>query len=235
MLRNFGWFYPGEPRRLKRPLLPPSTPWRGSNFVLRWPMTERQPPHNLEELVDRLEEAAEQGEKVSLDLMMDEVGRRSFGPLLLLGGLLMAAPVIGDIPVVPVILGLFVLLVAAQLLRGRDHFWLPQWLLRRSVSSEKMKHTTHKWLRRPARFIDRFLKRRWDWLTRAGGARAIAVASILLGLSTPVAEFIPFSANGVGAAIALFGLALIAHDGVVALIGWLVVGLTVGLATWSAM
>lgn len=202
--------------------------------MLRWPMPHRQPPHNLEELVDRLEEAAEQGGKVSLDLMMDEVGRRSFGPLLLLGGLLMTAPVIGDIPGVPVILGLFVLLVAVQLLWGRDHFWLPQWLLRRSVSSEKLKQTTHQWLRRPARFIDRFLKRRLEWLTRAGGARAIAVASILLALSTPVVEFIPFSANGVGAGIALFGLALIAHDGGVALMGWLVVGLTVAVGTWAA-
>lgn len=45
---------------------------------------------------------------------MDEVGRKSFGPLLLLAGLNMTAPVIGDIPGVPVILGVFVLLVARR-------------------------------------------------------------------------------------------------------------------------
>lgn len=38
-----------------------------------------------------------------------------------------------------------------------------------------------------------------------------------------MSEFIPFSANGVGAAIAHFGLALIARGGLIALIGWIVV------------
>lgn len=198
-------------------------------------MPPQNPPSDLEELVDRLEDAAGRGDEVSLDEMMDEVGRRSFGPLLLLGGVIMMAPVIGDIPGVPVILGLFVLLIAVQLLIGHDHFWLPQWLLRRSVASDKVKKATGKWLRRPARFIDRFLRPRLRRFTGKGGARAIAIACVLLALATPIAEFIPFSANGVGAAITLFGLALIVHDGVVALIGWFVVALTVGLATWGAM
>ncbi len=192
-------------------------------------MGNHPPPKNLEELVDRFEEAAGAGERVTLDLMMDEVGRRSFGPLLLLGGLLMAAPVIGDIPGVPVMLGIFVLIVSVQLLVGRDHFWLPQWLLRRSVKSEKLSKTAKKWLRRPAVFIDRFLKRRLVFLTQAWGARSIALASSLLVLVTPVAEFIPFSANGVGFGLVLFGLALIAHDGVMAVAGWVAVTLTVAL------
>lgn len=198
-------------------------------------METREPPRNLEELVDRLDEAAERCDQVNLDVMMDEVGRRSFGPLLLLAGLIMTAPIIGDIPGVPVVLGIFVLLVCIQLILGHDHFWLPQWLLDRSVSSKKLKKTTGKWLRRPARFVDRFLERRLTRLTGAGGTRAIAVASALLALATPIAEFIPFSANGVGAGIAIFGLALIAHDGLVALAGWLVVALTVGLATYAAL
>lgn len=162
---------------------------------------------------------------------MDEVGRRSFGPLLLLAGLLMAAPVIGDIPGVPVILGIFVVLVSAQVLFGRDHFWLPQWLLKRSVKAGKMKKTAQKWLRKPARFIDRFLKRRLTFLVNGWGGRAVAIGASLMAISTPVAEFIPFSANGVGASIALFGLGLIAHDGLMVLFGWAVLALTVGLAT----
>lgn len=196
-------------------------------------MDQRKPPKNLKELLDRLEAAAEKSDQVSLDLIMDEIGRKSFGPLLLLGGVIMMAPVIGDIPGVPVILGLFVLLVAGQMVLGRDHFWLPQWLLKRSMAAEKVKKTTRKWLRKPARFIDRFLRHRLPALVGAGGARAIAIASILLALATPIAEFIPFSANGVGAGIAIFGLALIAHDGVVALVGWIVVAVTVGLAAYG--
>lgn len=134
-------------------------------------MRSNAAPRNLEQVVDRLEDAAEQGDRVSLDLMMDEVGRRSFGPLLLLAGLIMSAPVVGDIPGVPTILGLFVLLVAVQLLLGHDHFWMPQWLLKRLVASTKVKKSAQKWLRRPAQFVDRFLKRRLEILTWTGGAQ----------------------------------------------------------------
>lgn len=198
-------------------------------------MPRQQPPRNLEELLDRFDEAANDNHEVSLDVMMDEVGRRSFGPLLLLAGVIMMAPLIGDIPGVPVILGLFVLLVTLQMLIGRDHFWLPQWLLKQSVSSEKLKKATNKWLRKPARGIDRLLRKRLEIFTGLAGARAIAMGSALLALATPIAEFIPFSANGVGAAITLFGLALIAHDGLVALIGWIVVVVTVFLAVYGVM
>lgn len=52
-------------------------------------MRHDNPPTNLEELLDRLDEAAEEEDDVTLDTVMDEVGRRSFGPLLLLTGLLM--------------------------------------------------------------------------------------------------------------------------------------------------
>lgn len=185
----------------------------------------------MEELVDRFDEAAEERDKVTLDLMMDEIGRRSFGPLLLLAGIIMAAPGVGDIPGVPTVLGLFVLLIAGQVLFGRDHFWLPQWLLKRSVDSDKLKKNTRKWLRRPARFVDRFLRHRLAILVGGWGARAITLACALLALATPVTEFIPFSANGVGGALCLFGLALIAMDGLMALIGWIVVLATVVVAT----
>lgn len=198
-------------------------------------MGNRKPPRSLDELLDRFDEAADKSDKVSLDQLMDEVGRRSFGPLLLLGGLIMCAPVVGDIPGVPILLGLFVLLVAVQLLVGRKHFWLPKWLLNRSVASEKLKKTTGKWLRRPAKFVDRFLGKRLRFLTGPWGARAMAIASALLALTTPIAEFIPFSANGIGLGICLFGLALIAQDGLFALVGWVVVSATLGLGAYALL
>lgn len=72
-------------------------------------------------------------------------------------------------------------------------------------------------------------------LTSAGGARAIAIASVLLALATPVAEFIPFSANGSWRGHRDLWPRLIAHDGLIALIGWIVVAVTVGLAAYGAM
>lgn len=54
------------------------------------------------------------------------IGRRSFGPLLLMAGLIILAPVVGDIPGVPSIMGVFIVLVSVQLLIGQEHFWLPK-------------------------------------------------------------------------------------------------------------
>lgn len=192
-------------------------------------MDATKPPENLEELLGRLEQAAGKGEKVILDQMMEAVGRRSFGPLLLLAGMIISAPIVSDIPGVPTITGIFILLVSGQVLCGRKSFWLPKWLLRRGISSAKMKKTIHKWLMRPARFVDRFVGRRLTALTGPGGIRAVAVISTLLALATPATELVPMSANGVGAAIVCFGLALIAHDGVLVLTGFTVVAVTTTL------
>ncbi len=189
-------------------------------------MDQPKPPKTLEELLQRLEDAADKEEKVSLDQMMDEVGRRSFGPLLLLAGIIISAPLVSDIPGVPTMTGIFILMVAGQVLFGRKSFWLPKWMLRRSVSSDKLKKTIEKWLMKPAKFIDRFVGRRLEGLTGPAGIRAVAVVSTLLALATPATELVPMSANGVGLAIVVFGLALIAHDGVLVLIGFLMVAVT---------
>jgi len=192
------------------------------------------PPKNLNELLDRFDEAAEESEKVSLDVIMDAVGRRSFGPLLLLAGLIISSPGVGDIPGVPTILGLFVLMIAGQLVFGRDHFWLPQWLLKRSVSREKLKKmTSSKWVRKPARFVDRLLKERLEILVGQKGTYAIAIVSSVISLAMPLTEFVPLSANGVGAGIVAFGVALIARDGLMALIGYVIAAATITLATFG--
>lgn len=175
---------------------------------------------DLEELLERMTLAADGGGKVSLDDILDVVGRRSFGPLLLIPGIITVAPLVGDIPGVPVMMGLFVVLVSGQVLLRRDSFWLPQWLLRRSVRREKLKKALPK-LRKPARFVDRFIKPRLTFLVHARGGYFIAVACILIAAATPVMEFIPFSANGAGLALILFGLAMIAQDGLFALLAHL--------------
>jgi hypothetical protein len=48
---------------------------------------------NLEQLLDRIGKATQDDDRVSLGAVLDVVGRRSFGPLLLLAGLVPLAPV----------------------------------------------------------------------------------------------------------------------------------------------
>lgn len=123
------------------------------------PQEEKGSPGSLEEVLDRLVAAA-QHEDVSLDELMDRVGRHSFGSLLLLAGLLTLAPVVGDIPGVATVLGGFAFLIAAQMLGGMEHFWLPRWLLERGVKRAHLESVI-RWMRPAARFMDRVLKARY--------------------------------------------------------------------------
>ncbi len=172
----------------------------------------------LQRLLDEVETAsrnpADGSSQVSLDDILDRLGRRSFAPMLLLAGLIMLAPVIGDIPGVPVVLGMVVILVASQLLLRREHVWLPRWLLRRSVSADKVRKAV-RWLRRPARFVDDWSARRQTWLVRHAGVYVIAAACIVVAAATPLMEVVPFSANFAGAAITALGLALLTEDGLI--------------------
>lgn len=170
---------------------------------------------SLGELLDRIEAAVE-SDSVSLGDILDQVGRRSFGPLLLLPGLIMAAPVVGDIPGVPTMMGLFVILVSAQVLTGHEHFWLPEFLQRRTVAVDKLCKALG-WMRPVARFVDRCSKPRMTTLVGHAGIFVAAAACIVIAAATPLMEVVPFVANFAGAAITVYGLALIAHDGLLAL------------------
>src|SRR5690606_15923883 len=93
--------------------------------------------HNLQDLLDHIERAARKHDQVSLATVMEAVGTRSFGPLLLAAGLTTASPLSG-IPGVSTAVGLMVLLIAMQLLCGEKEFWLPQWLMKRTVDHRQV-------------------------------------------------------------------------------------------------
>ena len=197
-------------------------------------MNADQQPPDLEDLLDRIAGAARDADPVSTGRVVDAVGRRSFGPLLLVPGLVTLAPVIGDIPGVPTLMGLVVLLVAGQLVFGRDCFWLPHWLLKRAVARDKVCRVIG-WLRPVAGFLDRIARPRLTVLTRGAGVYVVAVACILIAAAMPPMEFVPFSANGAGVALTLFGLGLIAHDGLLALLGLVITAGTFGAVAWSLL
>jgi hypothetical protein len=190
---------------------------------------EDDEPHTLEEMLDRIGEAEpEEGDRVTLDAVLDVVGRRSFGPLLVAAGVVILVPLVGDIPGVPVLVGLVVLLVSVQLLFRRDHIWLPRWMLKRSVARDKLCKGLG-WLRHPARFVDRLLRPRLTVLTRGPAIYVLGATCILVAAATPVMEFVPFSATIAGAVLTAFGLALIARDGALAVTAFV---LTAGGLGW---
>ncbi len=186
----------------------------------------------LEQLIERIAQAESNEGRVSLQAVLVVVGKRSFAPILLMAGLVISMPIIGDIPGVPSIMGILVILTAGQMILGREHFWLPDWLLQRTISHKKLCSALEK-MRRPARFFDRFLKERLTWLVKGIWVKIAAIVCMLVAAATPLMEFVPFSANGAGFALSFFGLALIAHDGLIAVIAFAIVAITlilVGIA-----
>lgn len=172
---------------------------------------------SLEALLARIAETAGEADHVSLRLVLEAMGRRSFGSVLLVAGLITLAPLIGDIPGVPTIMGVLVVLTAGQMLFGRDQLWLPDTLLDRSVSREKVDAAV-RWFRPATRIVDRVIGPRLEVVLRSGGGRAIAVACLLIGGVMPVLEVIPFSATVAGILLTLLSLALVTRDGLLALV-----------------
>ena len=187
---------------------------------------------SLQQMLQQLCDAATD-ERVSVGTMLEAVGRRSFGPRVLLAGLVTLSPV-GDIPGVPTMVAVLVLLLTTQLLWGRRSFWLPGWLLRKSIARSKMTKSIG-WLERPAAFIDRFLRPRLSMFVEGFAVRVIATVSLLISLAMPVMEVIPFSASGAGAALTAFGLALIARDGLMALLALIFTVATGGMILYHVI
>lgn len=185
----------------------------GAGFA-RSARMEQSNARDLDDLLGELEEAARtKGRKVSVEEIHELLGERSFGPLLLLAGLLGMTPV-SAAPTAPSILALIVILVAGQLLIGRERLWLPRRLLHLSVDAEKLRKSVAL-ARRPARILDRIVRPRLCFMTGRAGQRASALACVLVAATTPPLELLPFVAIVPAAAIAAFGLGLVTRDGAV--------------------
>jgi hypothetical protein len=188
-------------------------------------------PKTVNELLDCFDKAAGEHERVSLDNLMDAIGRRSFGPLLMLAGLVLSVPGISDIPSVPTMAGLFILIISVQILFGRHHLWLPGWLLRRSISGKRMKKVANgKRTRRVAQWVDDFVVERLRMFAGPRANHLVALVCSVLALVAPLTEFVPLSGIGIGVAMLCFGISLIARDGLMALIGFAISFVTLTLA-----
>lgn len=185
---------------------------------------------NMQQLLEQIRDSATESGQVTVNAILNSVGERSFGPVVLLAGLITIAPLIGDIPGVPTVLGMVVLLTLGQLLFRRHSIWLPSWISARSVPQDKLLKGLD-WLHKPALFLDRWTGPRLMFLVEGTGLYVMAIICMAVAMAMPAMEVVPFSANGGGAALMAFGLAIVARDGLLAILatsftlvtGWFVV------------
>lgn len=173
-------------------------------------------PHNLEQMLEHIAGLTSDNDRLSMRQVVESVGSRSFGPMLLIMGITLFSPLSG-IPGMAVFAGLFVMLIAVQMLVGRKNFWLPAFILDRSVPQDKLVKAIN-WVKPTARRIDRLIKPRLNFMLHPSSTYLIAGLCVTVAAALPFLELVPFSSSIVGLALAILGLALVAHDGLLVLI-----------------
>ena len=162
----------------------------------------------LRHLLDGLE-----GDKVNVGWIVARLGSRSFGAIILL----MALPnIIPQIPGMSTIFGLLIMLPAMQLMLGLRTMWLPNYLARINLPSDKVAAVVTLAIPWVAKF-EKMIKPRLTVLTYPPMENIIGSLVLLLGfilfLPIPGANWLP------AMACCLFALGMLERDGYFTLMG----------------
>jgi hypothetical protein len=152
--------------------------------------------------------------RVSLGALRDALGDRGFGVLLFIFALPNLIPV--NIPLLSAVLGLPLVLLAAQLSYGRHKPWFPHWLTHRSFPHHAFVSVVERALPGLER-TEMLLRPRLSFLLSWTGERIIGLAVLILALVLTLP--IPFGNWLPACAIAIVGLAIVEKDGLAALVG----------------
>lgn len=178
--------------------------------------TSSSPPKSFTDVVDELSALADDNSTVPVREVTSLFGSRFAAPIMIICGVVILVPITGAIPGVPTVASGIVVLTVIQMLASRRRVWIPKWLGEREIDAERIQKAARK-VKPAGRWIDRISRRRLTWLVDHVGTYLIAVLSILIAAATPALEVIPYSAAIAGAAYVCFGVALLAHDGLLAL------------------
>lgn len=171
----------------------------------------RRRPRKLSELFAQLSRDA--GERVSLGAITEALGARAFAPLLVLFSAVNLAPLP---PGSSAILGLPMLVIAAQMAKGDKRAWLPAFLNNRSISADQFRSMIN-WVIPHLRRLEGWIKPRYWPFWRRRGDRVVGIIAVVLATSVvlpiPGGNWLPaFAAT-------LLGLSLLERDGVLFGIG----------------
>ncbi len=194
-------------------------------------MTDDDPPapSSLGDLLDALENAAS-GPHVSTRDILNQIGERSYTPIILAFAVLLVSPLSG-IPGVPTLSAILMVMISVQGVIGRQQLWLPGFILRRRVNADRFRKAVS-WLRKPGAWIDRHSHPRLRGLT-TGPARGVAfLLCMIIPILWPALELLPMVTSIGAGAVALLAFGLLTHDGLYVLLGYLMAGGLAGILVW---
>jgi hypothetical protein len=195
------------------------------------PRRRRESSANLSGVLDLIAEQVRNDptpESLTLREVLDAVGRRTYGPLLLVIGLFAISP-ITVVPGLTWLAAALTLLVAGQMALGLPHIWLPSAALKTRLPREVVLLSLEQ-ARPMAGRIDAILKPRLTFLSHPPFVNLVALLVIGAALITFPLGLIPLAPLAPGAAVVFFGLGMVARDGL-----WLALGAAaLGGAAWLA-
>lgn len=184
---------------------------------------------NLETLLTSLLKSGEEDDdgEVTIEELLDAVGRRSHGPVILTLGFVTISP-LTVIPGATWLVALVTIIFSFQVLIGLKRPWLPRRALQFSFNEDLLERGVNAacpWAQR----IDKHVKPRLNVLTASPFLQLAALACIGAALITFPLGLIPLGPVGPGLALIAFGLALAARDGVLLLLAFALCGASVYL------
>jgi len=196
---------------------------------------ERNPadPEGLAAVLDGLSDNINRDSDLNgirLGVLLNAVGRRSYGPILLLLGLIAISPLTA-LPFTTSIVAAITLLIAGQMALGLQRPWLPRMLLNIRLPRKMFLQFLDHARARVDRIDGVVLHHRWTFMTVPLFVNLVALCVCAAALITFPLSLIPFAPMAPAIAIVLFGLGMTARDGL-----WLSAGivLTVG-ALWLSL
>lgn len=191
------------------------------SLLARLARRSKEKPPRLSTILQLL--ASSEEERITIGRLVEAFADRAFGALLFLFALPNVIPMP---PGTSAVLGLPLIIIAAQLVVGRHTLWLPETVMKRTIRTIDLQRI-HNVTGRYVRGIERLLSPRLTFFFGPVGDRLIGcvclLMAIILFLPIPFGNMLP------ALAIACFALALLERDGLMALLGLAVAVASVAL------
>ncbi|HEY6986628.1 MAG TPA: exopolysaccharide biosynthesis protein [Rhodanobacteraceae bacterium] len=190
-------------------------------------MSEAVPHVRTTELLQQALKA-HAGEQILIGDVLDPLGERAFGFLILI----LALPNFIPVPIgVGGVMGVLVVYIGLQMLFGLEHPWLLGALRRRGFRRASIERFVGRLTPVLSR-LERICRPRWEVLTRHPAHRVTGFLLVLVGIA--LALPIPFTNYPFGLLLVVYAVALIERDGIALAIAWSAsVAIVVALLTLS--
>lgn len=174
---------------------------------------------SLSGIVSRLHDIAEERDQLHAGDLVEMIGTRTFGPLMVVPALIAILPIVGAIPGMTIVTGLLITLVAFQIVAGRKHAWVPDRVREIPIQRSALKRGADAFAP-VAKRVDSFTAHRWKWATHGMGLWLTAMVLVLLGLLMIPTALIPWGVMVPGTAALVLALGITVRDGLIVVIGW---------------